>query len=208
MTRKEISKMTVAQTTNDSTSSLEDEQVAGTHEALPKDEIFHLLQNQRRRYVLQYLQEVDGTVEMRDMAEQVAAWEHDTTLQALTSDERQRVYIALYQAHLPKLNEKGVINYNQSRGIVEPTERIAQLTQYLDVSEEETDESTEDDDVAGSWGTYYLSASVFGGILLLVTAFDVAPFASISNIAAGAIILTVFVLLTLGQVAEETLLRD
>lgn len=198
--------MTVAQTTNDSTGSLDEHDSEGVT-ALPKDEIFHLLQNQRRRYVLQYLQEVDGTVEMRDMAEQVAAWEHDTTLQALTSDERQRVYIALYQAHLPKLDEKGVINYNQSRGIVEPTANVEQLTQYLQTPETDETEETADESTSTSWGSYYLSASIFGSILLFMTAFDIAPLTAVSNIAAGAIILTVFVLLTVGQVAEETL-RD
>ena len=195
--------MTVAQTTNDSAGNL-DERDGDEADALPKDEIFHLLQNQRRRYVLQYLQEVDGTVEMRDMAEQVAAWEHDTTLQALTSDERQRVYIALYQAHLPKLDEKGVIEYNQSRGIVEPTARVNQLTQYLQTPEDNS-EAADDDRESISWGSYYLSASIFGGVLLFMTAFGIAPFASISSIAAGAIILTLFVLLTIGQVSEETL---
>ena len=198
--------MTVAQTANDSSESL-DERDADESAALPKDEIFHLLQNQRRRYVLQYLQEVDGTVEMRDMAEQVAAWEHDTTLQALTSDERQRVYIALYQAHLPKLDEKGVINYNQSRGIVEPTERVNQLTQYLQAPADDDEEETVEERESISWGSYYLSASIFGGVLLFMTAFGIAPFASISSIAAGAIILTLFVLLTIGQVGEE-MLRD
>ena len=198
--------MTVAQSTNDSAKNT-DERDGDESAALPKDEIFHLLQNQRRRYVLQYLQEVDGTVEMRDMAEQVAAWEHDTTLQALTSDERQRVYIALYQAHLPKLDEKGVINYNQSRGIVEPTARVGQLTQYLQATEDDDSEETDDERRSISWGSYYLSASIFGGILLFMTAFGIAPFASISSIAAGAIILTLFVLLTIGQVGEE-MLRD
>ena len=197
--------MTVAQATNDS-SERTDERGGDEMDALPKDEIFHLLQNQRRRYVLQYLQEVDGTVEMRDMAEQVATWEHDTTLQALTSDERQRVYIALYQAHLPKLDEKGVIEYNQSRGIVEPTARVEQLTQYLQTPENDAEETDAERDSI-SWGSYYLSASIFGGILLFMTAFGIAPFASISSIAAGAIILTLFVLLTVGQVGEE-MLRD
>ena len=198
--------MTVAQTTTDSSNAL-DERDGDEMAALPKDEIFHLLQNQRRRYVLQYLQEVDGTVEMRDMAEQVAAWEHDTTLQALTSDERQRVYIALYQAHLPKLDEKDVINYNQSRGIIEPTERVTQLTQYLETPRNDESEETTDERRSISWGSYYLSASVFGGVLLFMTAFSIAPFASISSIAAGTIILTLFVLLTIGQVGEE-MLRD
>uniref|UniRef100_UPI003F7B2881 DUF7344 domain-containing protein n=1 Tax=Halomicrococcus sp. SG-WS-1 TaxID=3439057 RepID=UPI003F7B2881 len=86
---------------------------------LPKDKIFHILQTQRRRDALRYLKANEGPVEMRALAEQVAAWENDTTVAALSSDERQRVYIALYQSHLPKLDEEGVIDYNQSRGIVE-----------------------------------------------------------------------------------------
>ena len=56
---------------------------------------------------------------MHDIAEQVAAWENETTVQALTSDELQRADIPLYQSHLPKLDEEGAIEYNKNRGIVE-----------------------------------------------------------------------------------------
>lgn len=99
---------------------------------LPKDETFHLLSNQRRRDALRYLADHDGSVDMRDLAEQVAAWEQGTTVQQLTSQERQRVYIALYQTHLPKLADHGVISYDQSRGTIERTERADQLEPYLD----------------------------------------------------------------------------
>lgn len=116
---------------------------------LSKDDLFHILQNQRRRRVLKYLQAVDDDdeqVDMRDIAEQVAAWEHDTTLQQLTSDERQRVYIALYQSHLPKLDEKGIIEYNQSRGFVTQTPLADQFEHYLDASSpEESAEASEED---------------------------------------------------------------
>lgn len=101
-------------------------------QSLAKDDIFHILQNERRRQVLRHLKGVDETVEMREIAEKIAAWENDTTVANLYSDQRQRVYIALYQSHLPKLDDLGVINYNQSRGTIEPTPLIDDVTQYLD----------------------------------------------------------------------------
>ena len=99
---------------------------------LPKDDVFHLLQNGRRRAVLRYLAAHEGErFVMRDVAEAVAAWENDTTLQQLTSAERQRVYISLYQSHLPKLAEHGVIDYDQDRGTIEPTRLTQVLEPYL-----------------------------------------------------------------------------
>lgn len=98
---------------------------------LPNDQLFHLLANQRRRAVLYYLGEYEQTVSMRALAERIAAWEHGTTIRMLGSDERQRVYISLYQNHLPKLDESGVIEYDQSRGTVERTERADQLDRYI-----------------------------------------------------------------------------
>ncbi|WP_227357623.1 DUF7344 domain-containing protein [Haladaptatus salinisoli] len=129
---------------------------------LTKDKIFHILQTQRRRDALRYLKENDGPVEMRDLAEQVAAWENNTTLQALTSDERQRVYIALYQSHLPKLDKEDIIKYNQSRGVVERGPLAEQFDPYLNTLETddtdlELDATIQDDD---RWFHYYRWATV------------------------------------------------
>lgn len=61
---------------------------------------FHLLQNSRRRAVLRYLLDRDRTVHtIDDMTDQVAAWE--TPSAAVPPAARQRVYISLYQIHLP-----------------------------------------------------------------------------------------------------------
>ncbi|OYR41834.1 hypothetical protein DJ82_04210 [Halorubrum sp. Ib24] len=100
-------------------------------EPLELDDVFHVLQNERRRNVLRYLDDVDDVIEMRDMAVQIAAWENDTTVQRLHSDQRQRVYIALYQSHLPKLDDLGLIDYNKPRGYVEPRPRLDRVQRYL-----------------------------------------------------------------------------
>ncbi|MFA9417479.1 hypothetical protein [Natrinema sp. HArc-T2] len=104
----------------------------GSSSALSLDDIYHLLQTQRRRDVLRYLRTADDRVRLRELAEQVAAWEQETTVDNLSSDERQRVYISLYQSHLPKLDNHGIVDYDKDRGWVEPTPRAEQLHPYLE----------------------------------------------------------------------------
>ncbi len=96
--------------------------------------IFHILQTSRRRETIRYLLDNDGPVRMRDIAEHVAALEHDTTVRKLESTQRQRVYIPLYQSHLPTLEEEGIIEYDKSRGIVRPTDQLELFRPYLDIT--------------------------------------------------------------------------
>lgn len=96
-----------------------------------RDDLFAILSNQRRRDVLVYLNEHGGTATLSELAVQVAAWENSTPEGEITSAERQRVYIPLYQTHLPKLAAYGVIEYDQSRGTIERTDRADQFDSYL-----------------------------------------------------------------------------
>ncbi|KDE58861.1 hypothetical protein EL22_01715 [Halostagnicola sp. A56] len=105
---------------------------------ISKDDAFHLLQTSRRRDVVRYMARADGRVELRDLAEQVAAWEEETTVESLSSSDRQRVYISLYQTHLPKLDEHGIVDYDKDRGIVERRRRARQLESYLAVDPVDT----------------------------------------------------------------------
>lgn len=148
---------------------------------LDADERFHLLQNERRRLVIRYLRDAapdaeDGRVWMRDVAEQVAAWEHDTTVARLSSTQRQRVYIPLYQNHLPKLDDAGVIDYDQSRGVVVPTERVEFLAEFVEdpASSEQHDEDRADD-AGADWNNYYLGASGVGAVMLGGAAMSLLP---------------------------------
>ncbi|WP_435159766.1 DUF7344 domain-containing protein [Haladaptatus sp. DFWS20] len=166
---------------------------------LSEDQIYHLLQNERRRNVLRYLHDADEKVSMRDIAEQVAAWENNTTVQALSSSERQRVYIPLYQSHLPKLDEEGVIEYDQSRGTVRKTSYTETLYSYLEPAQSSVDEEDKNEDEATRWERYYLGASGVGATILAGTTLGVAPFALVPQSALGILILGMFWTLTVGQ---------
>lgn len=124
----------------------------GVSEPLPLDQIFEILRNQRRRYVLEYLDGKDGSVTLRELAEQLTAWENDKEPNEITSAERKRVYVGLYQCHLPKMDSTNVISFNKPRGIIEPGEHIDIFEQYL--------ESNEEPNV--SWHQYYFGLSLVG----------------------------------------------
>jgi hypothetical protein len=103
---------------------------------LNKDEMFDLLKNSRRRSTIRYLREHGGNAELRDVAEHIAAEENDTTVRQLSSDQRKRVYIGLYQCHLPKMDDLGVIEYDKNRGTIELQESVTQLLPYLEPIED------------------------------------------------------------------------
>ena len=167
---------------------------------LSEDQIYHLLQNERRRNVLRYLHDADEQVSMRDIAEQVAAWENDSTVQAITSNERQRVYIPLYQSHLPKLDEEEIIEYDQSRGTVRKTELADVLYDYLEPTVIDTDEvEDESEDESTRWGHYYLGASGIGATLLAGSTLGLGPLTALPHGSVGLAILGMFWSLTLGQ---------
>ena len=123
-------------------------------ESVPSlDLIFGILKNGRRRRVLKYLRDVDGEVTLSDLAEHIAAIENDKTEAQLTSSERKRVYVGLYQCHLPKMDDAGAIDYNQSRGLIRRTDKAEYFDEYLDEESEAQDRQ---------WYKYYAAVSTFG----------------------------------------------
>jgi hypothetical protein len=94
---------------------------------LSMDETFELLKNNRRRLVLEYLIREDEEAKLDVLADHVTAIENDTDVDSITSEERKRVYVALYQFHLPKMSDMGVINYDKDRGNISLTDRGREL---------------------------------------------------------------------------------
>jgi hypothetical protein len=131
-------------------------------EPLPLDSVFELLKNQRRRRTLRFLREAEGSVTLSDLAEHVAALENDTTPRELSSDQRKRAYVGLYQCHLPKMDDLDAVKFNRDRGLIELGPNAAQLDPYLDY----------DDDAEGSeaWPAYYLGFAATAAALLGVAA--------------------------------------
>jgi DNA-binding transcriptional ArsR family regulator len=98
---------------------------------LSRDVLFDLLRNRRRRLVMRYLGEHDRA-EIGELAEHVAAVENGTDPEALSSSERKRVYVSLYQSHLPKLAEAEVIDYDKERGTVGRSPSADLLDRYVE----------------------------------------------------------------------------
>lgn len=183
-----------------SSSGETDSETPSRASSLSKDDTFHILQNERRRRVLRYLSNAEGPVDMRDIAEQVAAWEHDTTVQQLTSDQRQRVYIALYQSHLPKLADFGLITYNRSRGVVERTPLADQIAWYLD----EENGTEEPSSARNDWVQYYVGVTVISLLLIGVVWLGLVPSTLLSNVGLAVVITLLYAAVTAAMAGLPT----
>lgn len=138
-----------ADATSESTGSVDEEP-----ETLPLDQVFGILKNERRRRVLEYLQDTEAEeVALGELAEEIAALENEKTVDQISSSERKRVYVGLYQCHLPKMDSMGVVSFNKPRGLVELGENVDVFYEYLDTADESTEEP---------WYLYSLWLSVVG----------------------------------------------
>ena len=151
-------------------------------ESLSRDLVFDVLKNRRRRHALHYLKQQDGSVELSELAEQVAAWENDSTVEGISAAERKRVYTALYQSHLPKLDDAGIVEYNQSRGIVELSERADELDVYLELVSQ--------NDIP--WSKYYLGLALLGVAIVSAAWLRLSPFSAFPDIVWAAVIVVAF----------------
>jgi len=104
-------------------------------DALPLDVVFMLLKNERRRRVVRYLVTGTGQCRLGELAEHVAARENDKSVREISCYERKRAYVALYQQHLPKLDEADVVDFDSDRGTVRVGDTAPQLTKYLEDTE-------------------------------------------------------------------------
>jgi len=120
-------------------------------QTLSQDTAFDLLSNARRRFVLRRLQERGGGIELSDLAEELAAEENGLDASELSAQQRKRTYVSLYQTHIPKLAEAGVVRYESETGMVYSTRHVDELAQYF----EEERESI-------PWQLIYASAAVVG----------------------------------------------
>ncbi|WP_336035109.1 DUF7344 domain-containing protein [Halobacterium yunchengense] len=100
-------------------------------DTLTQDTVYDLLSNARRRFVLSYLRRRDEPVELSELSQQVAAWENDTDVEDLTDQQVKRVYVSLYQTHVPKLSDAGLLEYDKDAGEVALTSAVDQLETYL-----------------------------------------------------------------------------
>lgn len=155
-------------------------------ESISQDVMFDILSNARRRYVLHYLRQTDGPVDLGELSQELAAWENETSVEELTKQQRKRVYVSLYQTHIQKLADAGVVEYDQDSGMVALANGAAEIGQYLSVV---------DDEERARWQEAYIALAALCGIVYALVAFDVMMFGLVSELQIGSAIVLAFVAL-------------
>lgn len=82
------------------------------------DEVFGLLDRERRRYVLYYLKEAGGPVSVEELAAQIVAWENDSTREEVPDDAFEDVTLTLRHHHLPNASRAEYVEYDPDENVV------------------------------------------------------------------------------------------
>lgn len=160
-------------------------------DSISVEAVFTILGSSRRRYALHYLRRVDGPVTIRDLSEQLAAWETGKERTAVRPKERKRLYTALHQTHLPRMDRLGVVEYDQNRGIVTLSDTSVIFDRYLDTAR-----------VDNAFPWEWVSLAI-GGVLaavLGVAFLGVAPFSQVSASVYATVAVVVLVTTAAAQV--------
>lgn len=123
--------------------------VMNSMEELTKDDVFEILSSSRRRQILAYLYRHGGEADLRSLARNTATKETDGPVD---DDVAKRFYISLYQTHVPKLEEVGLVRYDRDTKVVELTDRIDEVGHILN------EDSTPD----RPWPLYYGTLALLG----------------------------------------------
>jgi hypothetical protein len=140
--------------------------------SLARDEVYTVLSNQRRRFVIHYLQRNGQRAALGTLAEHVAAWENGIDVKAVGSAARKNVYTSLQQFHLPKMEKLDLVVFDRRDGEVELSEAAADVDLYLEV--------VEGHDVP--WSLYYLGVGALAGGLMFGHALDLPPLVGVSDL--------------------------
>jgi len=161
---------------------------------LARDDLFSMLRNERRREVIHYLSDHEGAVDLRDLSEYIAAIENDCDPDEVTYKQRKRVQTALYQMHLPKLADQGIVAYDRRAGRVELASGAENCLPYLEADQGANHRR---------WWRWYLLVAGVATVPIGLAALGVPPFASVSGLSYAVVACVVFAALAVAQVIRE-----
>ena len=161
---------------------------------LSQAELFDVFSNARRRMAVRVLNQRNGACDLRPLVEQVAAWENETTIEAVTRAQRRRVYISLYQTHLPMLEDHGIVDWDPDSHRIELLMSPKLFEPYLDSDPLPT----------RGWEHAYAAVVGLGGLLLVFAWLSVGPLSTtIAPVVGLSLTGLVFVVATIHHVHRD-----
>ncbi len=152
-------------------------------------DIHDVLSNERRQMVLTLLREDDDEMTARELSERIAELETEET--PAPRNIRQSAYVSLHQTHLPKLDELGIIEYDQSSKSVRLHDRADEVSVYMETVPK----------YGISWSEYYLGMALVGFLLVFASMINV-PY--ISLLSSGAWSLLLFSIIGVSAIYQTT----
>ncbi|WP_265107847.1 DUF7344 domain-containing protein [Halosolutus halophilus] len=146
-------------------------------ESLAESEVFHILGNDRRRAIVQLLAAESGTVDVSDVATEIAANESDTT--PVPNNLYKSVYVSLQQTHLPQLQEDAVIEYDSDAKTIQPGPNFDDVLQYVDGHDSDR----------SSILKLHLGLCVFGLVVIALAGLGLPLFASVDSVLSSVLVL-------------------
>ncbi len=122
-----------------------------TQSQLSKSDIFGVLQNDRRRLVLELLR-IQGNQSVRSLSEEIARIESQD--EEPNRGVRKSIYVSLLQTHIPKMENMGIVAYNRDQDTVELLPASQEFDIYL--------ETVNKGDIP--WSQFYLGLSIFATV--------------------------------------------
>jgi hypothetical protein len=151
-------------------------------EEISDADVFEILSNRRRRFALHAIKRREEPVELSELSEQIAAWEMDTEQEQISYEDRRGVYVTLKTTHLPMMDERGVVEFEQQTKTVQSTELLSELDVYI--------QALREDEIP--WSTYYIGLAVICFSLVLAVAADAPGAAALEPIDAGVVTVVAF----------------
>lgn len=96
----------------------------------PSDDVFELLDNSRRRLLLRYLFDSGGEADLDELSRMITDHETDAPWR-MFDGETANVYQSLHETHVPKLAERGVVEYDETERVVSLGSRADEVATVL-----------------------------------------------------------------------------
>lgn len=161
--------------------------------ARSRDTLFEVLSNSRRRYILSRIRAADEPIELSEIAREIGARESQIPPAELGQTAKKRVYVSLYQTHVPKLEAVGLVEYDDETKTVSVTERTGEIDRVLGRVPP-----------AYRWHRVNGALSVLSGTVVTGSAFDVAVLGTVPPLELGLGVVGLIVVATAAQVLDRT----
>lgn len=99
--------------------------------SIDSDTVLGLCADQHRRIALAVLANEQRSLTRNDLTKAIAKHNHHVPVTEMPKERLSEVQISLHHVHLPKIEAAGLVNYDQERGLVEPTEQFEEVQPQL-----------------------------------------------------------------------------